>query len=1152
MKTKKLFLKGVVLSLYLLVIVNIKVLGSHLSGEDMTYECLSSCKYRVYHYYYLDCTGAANYVYPNIPSSPILGFSGSPSNCQPSQPIGNWTYIGTEEVTPVCPSYTTGCSVPGSPIWGLVGLGFYLDLDLCGSTCSSYTISSQNCCMNYALTSGAQGNGLYSSITIDLTLTPCNSAPKFKNPPSVYLCTGSLESISQSAYDIDGDSLSYSLGPCYVNANQTVNYSTGYSPTSPLGSGWLVSIDPVTGELTCTPNPTGGYSSGIVCVNVTEWRNGFQIGQISRPFVYTAINCGGPTQPNAYPEDTLQIIQGGLLINRDKIEVNAGDFLLFDLIFTDPDTTQNLDYVINPLPPNAFLNPNPNGDSLTLNFYWQTTLADTGNYYLWIQAFDDTCLINNHTNRFIEIVVVDPVLVASITHTPCGMANGSINLTTQFGAQPYTYVWNTGALTEDISGLLAGTYTVTVTDVNGIIRTKSFHVDNLNAFTVNAVSSNFVCLQNSGSISLNILGGTAPYQYNWSNGATTPAITNLPPGGYSVTITDASNCMQHLVYTFSPPCHSTISGVLFSDVNANCIQDQGEKGIPYGLMKVAGGPLFMSDSLGFYTCNLDTGSFDIYYYPLLPAYMTTPCPGINPITVTVPQLGMVIPGQNTPVEIDSVTDYSVYLYESHYKPGNTHYTCITYGNSALDPGVGAQLVYQHSDQAHSPVFSVTPSFYNPVNRTAVWDFPSGINFSGVFQMIDITFQVDTLAVLGDTAYSEVMLYPIISDVNPVNNHDSVTKVVVSAFDPNDKQVFPEGLTAQGYIPYNTPTLEYTIRFQNTGTWYAEHVIIKDKLDPNLDVNTLEYRGSSHNCSIMIDENDTLVITFADIHLPDSGRDMKASQGFICLGIKPKSGLAPETTVSNWAGIYFDFNAPIITNTVNSTFHVAPNIVLPDTICQGQAAAATVLNGVPPYLWNNSIQDTVGEFIFTPDSSGLFFLHLMDGFGASSVSYFVIPPPGNAGFNYFYNGNSFSFTPEDTTYSSYFWDFGNETTSTLMNPTVLYSQSGNYLVTLTVSNQCGSFTDTMTVSVTTGLEGTAFAQSVRLYPNPASQTALLTFDNPKKSEYTLIIRDITGRLISSQIQSGNEFQIETGKLASGVYTWELRGEKVATGRFTVGE
>lgn len=134
----------------------------------------------------------------------------------------------------------------------------------------------------------------------------------------------------------------------------------------------------------------------------------------------------------------------------------------------------------------------------------------------------------------------------SVTHVLCnGASTGAITVTPSGGnGTPYTVSWNSGALTgATITGLAAGVYTPVVSDSKNCSAT-------LAPITVNAPSainvSDAITNQNgqtaNGAINLSVSGGTPPYQFNWSNGATTEDISMLAAGQFTVTITDANNC----------------------------------------------------------------------------------------------------------------------------------------------------------------------------------------------------------------------------------------------------------------------------------------------------------------------------------------------------------------------------------------------------------------------------------------------------------------------------------------------------------------------------------------------------------------------------------------------------------------------------------
>ncbi|HLF45877.1 MAG TPA: T9SS type B sorting domain-containing protein, partial [Chitinophagaceae bacterium] len=168
----------------------------------------------------------------------------------------------------------------------------------------------------------------------------------------------------------------------------------------------------------------------------------------------------------------------------------------------------------------------------------------TGNYTVTVtdaNGCTQNATINVGQNN--NTITITP----TINPTICIANNGSITLVVTGGTAPYTYVWNTGATTKDISGLAAGTYTVTVTDVNGCTQNGSFDVIQDNStITLSSSVTNAICTSATGAIDLTVSGGTAPYTYLWSNGATTEDVTGLVTGNYTVTVTDANGCTQNV------------------------------------------------------------------------------------------------------------------------------------------------------------------------------------------------------------------------------------------------------------------------------------------------------------------------------------------------------------------------------------------------------------------------------------------------------------------------------------------------------------------------------------------------------------------------------------------------------------------------------
>lgn len=140
---------------------------------------------------------------------------------------------------------------------------------------------------------------------------------------------------------------------------------------------------------------------------------------------------------------------------------------------------------------------------------------------------------------------------------------------------------------------------------------------------------------------------------------------------------------------------------------------------------------------------------------------------------------------------------------------------------------------------------------------------------------------------------------------------------IGSFDPNDKQAFPTGYGEGHFIKRNTD-IDYLIRFQNTGTDKAFNIVITDELDPALDPASVRPGASSHDYKFELVDGNMLRFTFANILLPDSTTDEVASHGFVKFKASQKAGLPLGTVIENEAAIYFDFNEPIITNTVFHT------------------------------------------------------------------------------------------------------------------------------------------------------------------------------------------------------------------------------------------
>jgi SprB repeat len=159
------------------------------------------------------------------------------------------------------------------------------------------------------------------------------------------------------------------------------------------------------------------------------------------------------------------------------------------------------------------------------------------------------------------------------TNAACGIANGTATATPTSGTAPFRYLWSTGATTQTIGTLAAGTYNVTVTDASGCTAIGQKSVTQTSSFDVSFDARNVSCNGGTdGQISSMVMGGSAPYTYRWSNGGAIAVLANLGAGTYTVTVTDASGCTAIKSVDITQPSVLTAS---ISAVNTSCSAASG-------------------------------------------------------------------------------------------------------------------------------------------------------------------------------------------------------------------------------------------------------------------------------------------------------------------------------------------------------------------------------------------------------------------------------------------------------------------------------------------------------------------------------------------------------------------------------------------------
>jgi gliding motility-associated-like protein len=300
------------------------------------------------------------------------------------------------------------------------------------------------------------------------------------------------------------------------------------------------------------------------------WTNGTNVpaGTDSESLVNLA---AGPYQVSVIDGNGCQLFSGATISEPQLLELSY----------------QKVDKSCNVGPNNGLIDVDVIGGTAPYSYNWssgQTTQdisgLGVGSYSLTVTDFRN-CTAN------VTVDIVEPTLlgqVGVVTEVNCrGGNDGAIGVTTFGGTLPYVYSWNSGQNTEDVSGLTANTYTLTITDNNGCVNAANYLVaEPLTSVAVSTTAVDVLCNGGTnGSIDATVGGGTPGYTFMWSNLVngvlpfTTEDINNVPAGNYTITVTDTRGCQAQASQVIAQPvaalaANPTITNVLcFGDLTGS-------------------------------------------------------------------------------------------------------------------------------------------------------------------------------------------------------------------------------------------------------------------------------------------------------------------------------------------------------------------------------------------------------------------------------------------------------------------------------------------------------------------------------------------------------------------------------------------------------
>jgi hypothetical protein len=348
-------------------------------------------------------------------------------------------------------------------------------------------------------------------------------------------------------------------------------------------------------------------------------------------------------------------------------------------------------------------------------------------------------------------------------------------------------------------------------------------------------------------------------------------------------------------------------GTVYQDLNNNQLRDPGEPGV-FGVIVAAQHKQVYSstDSAGVYHIYQNVSGDSIRAVPTRPYWTALPAwVGVD-TSLVIPPIGMTIP------VVKDVQITAVAL--TNFRPGFNTNVLIQVENTGALPvyNLPIRLKLLKPDLGFEGAVPMQEAL---IQDTIYWTIDS-LNVHDVF---DIQAELHTkISNTNGTPVKIIAEAVLPEDADQSNNVASIQKTVVGSFDPNDKQVSPKQVAPDAL---ETTNLQYVIRFQNTGNFPADLVVLRDTLSADLDLSTLKVLAASHAYTWSLKAKRVLEFRFNAINLPDSSSNEPESHGFVVFSIRPGKGLTTGDSILNRAGIYFDFNAPIITN--SAVMHVAP-------------------------------------------------------------------------------------------------------------------------------------------------------------------------------------------------------------------------------------
>ena len=513
--------------------------ASHAMGADFTYKCLGGNQYELKLKFYRDCQGvSAPTTVPIVLNSVICAL-----NFNYSLPM-----VSFQEISSTCPSALSTCQSGTEPG---VEEYIYMDTVSIANQCSDWIFSFTHCCRNNSINNlvNSSGENLYIQSGMNNSGGICNASPVFSSLGVPYLCNNVQTNFNFGAFDVDGDSLVFSLANPLTTGGVPITHQIPYSVTYPIiTTTGTVDFDTTNGQMSFTPS---GLQVCVVTVLVEEYRAGILIGSVMRDIQILITNCAGNVPPTMKSGGIINVMNG-TLIDTARVELCIGDALSFDLTFGDDNAADTVTLQTNiaaDFPTATFVTTGVN--PVVATFSWTPTASDVGLNNLTVSVSDGVCPIMGTQNYAFEINVLagtyaGPDVYLCLTDTTQMQGEGGAS---------FQWTPSTGLANDTLANTLAYPTVTTTYMLTSNFSGSCDTVDSMTIFVVPNFTPSFssdatVC--QGGSTQLSADGSPSQaYSYQWTPSAgldstqvampvASPTLTTT----YTVTITSPALCSK--------------------------------------------------------------------------------------------------------------------------------------------------------------------------------------------------------------------------------------------------------------------------------------------------------------------------------------------------------------------------------------------------------------------------------------------------------------------------------------------------------------------------------------------------------------------------------------------------------------------------------